>query len=729
MKKTWFDLRLYIDGLKQLKLMGILFTVVTSVVAVAIPVMKQLDYLSAGYNAYYVPTPKAVDGWGMNPLIILLFCVFAPLMTLYLFSFLNKRESSDFYHAIPATRQCLFFSFFAAVMSWVFGILVISNIAALVTYAALPHLYLINYSSILLISFTCLAGAWFVAACVAIATSVSGTVVVNLLVSLILIFFPRVLLLMVVSSIESSFPLVDGVDFVPFLSAQYNVPVGFVFAFFNGNTSTILTMWQSGVYTLTIGMLYTALAAWLFVRRRSETAGHSAPSKKLQGLFRFLVGFVISSVATLGVYTMLTDPHASWDLVDIGSAFLVYGAAILAYLIFEVFCARKLHGLIRKGASTLLWLVVANVVLLGGMYGLGSTLYLYTPDAADIESVRIVSGIGESYSYHSSSKEYFSSQVAKLKLDDPTIKEIVSKQLKHTVGLLEVSQRHYYQKGENARSLTVAIDSGLFTRYRRIYVYTEDVEQLSERLYEQPEYRKVYTSLPESVASMDMQSDKSMWMHFKNNEELNGLYDVLKEEFDALDFETKFRLTSNLYERDTPLTNLYMRLSRSSGWQYFNLPIYQTLMPKTSNRLIAQTNTCTNAADGLETLAQDAYDMTWIQVQYYQDGKVSPTHYLSLQKDAALQAQVADWLKTLHQADATTNIDTSKVFFYLRGSAERKQDDGHGQYIYTEENYCFAADPSGKMPAWLTEYLSAQSESSTTDSSVDYDTGKTTVSR
>ena len=157
MKKTWFCPHLYADGLKQLRLMGVLFTVATTLVAIISPIMTYLDFLSY-YNPENTYTPDEVTCYSMNPLLVLLFCAFAPLMTLYLFSFLNKRETSDFYHAIPATRQCLFFSFLAAIATWSFLILGISTVASVVAYAAFPQLYLINYSSVALMAFNCFAG-------------------------------------------------------------------------------------------------------------------------------------------------------------------------------------------------------------------------------------------------------------------------------------------------------------------------------------------------------------------------------------------------------------------------------------------------------------------------------------------------------------------------------------------------------------------------------------------
>ncbi len=711
MKKTWFDVRLYIDGLKQLKLMGLLFTILTTVVAVVTPLMEQLNYLQYRANYTDIPSPDTVTALEMNPLLVLLFCVFAPLMTLFLFSFLNKRESSDFYHAIPATRQCLFFSFFGAVMTWLVAILVISNAASLITFASLPHLFLINLKSLLLYSFNALAGAWLVAGAVAIATALSGTVVVNLLISLILIFFPRVVSLMIVSGIEDTFPLVQGLDFAPFLNVTYNVPFGFIYSIFvGGDWDLALYRWQSGMYTLVIGLLYTAAAAWLFVRRRSEAAGHSAPSKRLQGLFRFLVGFVITSIATYGLYSLTSDIHYSLDLVDAGSLALVYGGGIFAFLVFEVFCTRRFRGLVRKAATTILWLVVANVALMVTMYGFGRTLFLYRPAPEDIQSVRIVSGMDVNYyaTSYSGTRDYFSAKVSEIELKDETVNKIVSEQLEHTVGLLEISRRRYdeaFQK-DNASSLTVAIKSGGYTRYRRIYVYPDDIAELTKRLKLNDDYRTTYTTLPDSISGLDVGGDKALWVNFKDNDEVKKFYDVVKKEFTSLNFETKYQLTSSLSGEITPLSTLYIRLSEGGKWYEFELPVYQHLMPQTAEYIVNLANKTSNAADGLTVLADEAYDLDYFEVQFYKDGKISPMRSFKLPKDPALQAKVADWLKQLKTANAATDIDTDKPFAYICGQLERERTEGKEHWTYTEQNYAYVALP--ELPAWIYEFVASE---------------------
>ena len=710
MKKTWFDLRLYVDGLKQLKLMGILFTIVTTAVAVITPIMEQLDYLQYRNDMIGTNSASTVSAFEMNPLLILLFCLFTPLMTLFLFSFLNKREASDFYHAIPATRPCLFFSFFAAVMTWSAVILVISNVLSLITFASLPHLFLVDAKALLLYSFNAFAGAWLIAAAVGIATALSGTVVVNLLIALILIFFPRVILLMLVGAIEDSFPLVQGLNFVPFLSTSYNVPVGFIFNIFTGGDWDLsLTRWQSGAYTLVVALLYTAAAAWLFVRRRSEAAGHSAPSKKLQGLFRFLVGFVITSIATYGIHSLVSDIHYTWDLVDIGSLVLVYGGGIFVMLVFEVFCTRKFRGLIRKGAITVAWLVVANAALLGTMYGLSRTLFLYRPAAKEIQSVRITSSsITAQYDYaYSSNRNYFSAKVSEIELTDDTVKTIVSEQLEHTVGLLEISKRRYDQAtADGAEQIVVAIKSGGHTRYRRIYVYKDDMAELTKRLELNEDYRNVYTTLPETVSGLDVNGDKRVWVNFKDSEETNKFYQVLKDEFAALAFETKYRLTSSAVVSDEALATLYVRLSEGGKWYSFELPVYQQLMPKTAKYIVNLANKTTNAADGLKVLAEEAYNLDYFEVQFYKDGKISPMRYFKLPSNPSMQAKVADWLTQLQAANATANIDTSKPFAYVCGQLQREQQDENEHWTYTEQNYAYVAIP--ELPAWIYEFVAGE---------------------
>lgn len=710
MKRSLFNVRLYLDGIRQLRIIGILFTVLISLVTAVIPIMHYLDSLN-----WQDVSPSGIDFLEMNPLIILLFCAVAPLMTLYLFTFLNKRSSSDFYHAIPNNRECLFFSFFAAVMTWVLGILAFSAAVSLVCYGAFPQLYIINYTSVLLAGFNAFAGALFIAAAVAIAMSVTGTVFTNLLVALILISFPRLLLELVLSGIQSAFPLVNGLNFIPLLSSQYNVPVGFVFSIFiSGEFNGGMTQWQSGIYTLVAGLVYMVLAAVLFVKRRSEGAGQSAPSRRLQSVYRFLVGFVISCVATYGLFEQTMDDYSYLDESDLFSFALIYLIAVLAALTFEVLCTRKFRGLLRKGITTILLLVAANLVFFFGMLGAGRSLYAYTPDAEEIDSVSFTTGMEDSYlSYYDGRRlNYFTAQTGKIKLDDPEILKIVSRQLEYSVDLLEISRNRFNKESSEAQTVTVAIRDGLFTRHRHVLMYSQDINALSKRLQEVPDYRKVYETLPERISSVDFESmNKYMYVSAHKEEDVTAFYEVFKREFLALDFETRYTLLqSGDYDEESVLT-VNIRLVENGQWYYINVPLYLDTMPETIEWYVNYSNQDQNAKAGLDILSADFDEIEELSVTLYDkenDRIVENTWYFPKLTDEQV-GLFKTWITELAASDATTAVDTDKPFYYVAGYV-RRTDEYDSTYYYSEANYGFVQGSANEVPAWLETLLTASSQ-------------------
>ena len=65
--------------------------------------------------------------------------------------------------------------------------------------------------------------------------------------------------------------------------------VNVVFSMSENDGTSIETLfspsWQAYLYTFLLGLLYFAIAAFLFHRRRSEAAGQSAPSRLLQHIY------------------------------------------------------------------------------------------------------------------------------------------------------------------------------------------------------------------------------------------------------------------------------------------------------------------------------------------------------------------------------------------------------------------------------------------------------------
>ena len=108
MNKKIFDKRLCFEGIKSLKLVGMVFLVLGIIISFLIPFNTDKNLVDKIYTiSRYLPHIMAIH------------TVITPCLTLYMFSFLLKRNASDFYHSIPHKRTCLFLSFFVSVVAWI----------------------------------------------------------------------------------------------------------------------------------------------------------------------------------------------------------------------------------------------------------------------------------------------------------------------------------------------------------------------------------------------------------------------------------------------------------------------------------------------------------------------------------------------------------------------------------------------------------------------------------
>ena len=226
MKRTrfWdFDARIFGEGIRQLKIVGILFTVVMCLEALLIPIGTVIQ---AQQIRTVEMTRSLVTLLRMHPLIVLPMYTLAPVAVLMLFSFLNKRRASDFYHAIPVTRAAMFISLFAAVMFWVLLSILASSAVSVVTCLCLSQHIQLDLSGVGMLLLNTFLGAAFVAACTALAMSITGTLFNNIVVAGLIFFAPRLLLTVCRMLIHGYVNILSGgIDGI-LLDASYNIPLG-----------------------------------------------------------------------------------------------------------------------------------------------------------------------------------------------------------------------------------------------------------------------------------------------------------------------------------------------------------------------------------------------------------------------------------------------------------------------------------------------------------------------
>ncbi len=711
MKKSFFSARLYVDGLKQLRLIGILSMIAINLLGVLQPILRWLD----GGNFIIRP----VNFLEMNPLIVLVFCGVAPLMTLSLFSFLNKRDASDLYHAIPATRPCLFVSFFAAIATWLAIVTAASVLLTTAAHALFPMLYSINYANVLLTAFNALAGGLSIAAAVAIAMSVTGTVLTNVLVSLLIIFLPRLVLHLITEEVQNAFLLVRDLTISPLLDVKFNVPVGMVFqVFFGGNLDSLSTL-SCGLYTFVLALVYFALALFLFTRRTSESADKAAPNRYWQGLYRLLVGAVLSSIATIGFCSTFIAGYNSysWEFF-----FVMYLVSVLLMPVFDIITTRRIKGLLRRSLTSVLLLVVINVGLFGITYGTYHAVSSYLPQAEEITSVRLL-GAGEPVSIDDT-PDYFDSKLAKVELTDQKVRELVASRLQYSAELVKNSHSKFWDAQREMDYIPVAIKQNGITRKRRILITKDEERILSTALSEVEGLEKIYTTLPPASNLGFIYFSSEEGFHLTDAKQKNEFYQTLCNEVAQIGFEKWYALlqgnklmqVKEKYEA-VPVESICTFLAQAyegSRWYQLGIPLSPEVLPKTCAKYIelhtGMRQQGNNFNKPLTLLSgENLLDVSYLSSSYF--GFNSEYGNLSLylyDNDYKLyEDQIKEWAQNMPNETVT---DVTKPFIYLCISAVEEETDSEG-YTYKNHMVYDSYYPCEQLPTWFIQYLENLDES------------------
>ena len=549
MKKTWFDARLYREGLRQLRVIGILSFVVMALGAILVPVGEAISYSSqiavqtAQAGAEF--NPKILTLMRVHPLLMLGFPVLAPIMSLYLFHFLDGRNSSDFYHVIPQTRNCLFLSLTAALLTWLIAILWGSTAICLITCKLLGKYLVLTTASVPALVFTMTAASFLVAASVLLAVSITGTLFTNIVVSLLVIFLPRAVMLVMSICLSSAMPYVSDTHLFPLMDYSWNVITGIMFGLFTGVSEQVIYSYSAGAYTLILAVLYGILARFMFVRRKSEAAGQAAPSRKMQTVFRLAVSMTICLIPIGIIFSLITSEDVTgFSLFGVAILYLI---AVLAYFVYELIATRKLRNL-AAAVPGLGILAALNVVFIFGMFG----IYRYTegqqpaPDEISYVTLQARSDSAiVAYSYDSSEINYFDAYLEEIRLDSPEIRKLVSERLSETI-------RYYtdgYEGGisgffgsNNVEVQLVAIKNGSRTLYRNIFVTEADRKLIMEEYKEKEAVRQLFGSLPEN----DRKTTTILSLGRLTDAAAGRVYDVLREEVSQMEFDEWYTLVKGM---------------------------------------------------------------------------------------------------------------------------------------------------------------------------------------
>jgi len=572
-----------------LRIFGFIVLSIYLVILICAPIFEYADYLQYSPETQKALYPLVVSFEDLLGPLMALPVLVAPIMTLIVFSGFNKRKYSDFYHALPYTRLCLFLSYTGAVLTWIFGILLLCGGVSVLTRCMFTQMYVLSFAGWADILLSLAVMILMVVAAVLLGCSFTGTLLANITASGLILFLPRFVITMLTSTIATKLPFIAEEHFLSILSPQYNILIYYYgnMAIYANSTSLSGNL-QCDLYSLFVALVMGILAAVLFVRRKSEAAAQSAPRRSIQAGIRIALTLVLSLGATC---ILLTDGPQTIVAT-------LYIFAVLIYFIYELISTRKWKNLLRS-IPALSVVLLLNLVFAGLVLGTMHFSSAFRPNAGEITSVRFVQDSASMYTNPNALGEeeagnYADRAVRDITIEDPKIITAVADALQDNLDAFDKgeydrleSKLYNYTSTPTHLERTVAIQTGSLTRYRRIIFPYEVMESIVEQLSNLPDYRNAYLTLPDALSG----TERVHWESVDGKETWNWqeIFDCLGEEIREAGFASWYKFLN----MDIPKSNDWRGTSitytaRDPELSTVTIPLSASLTPKTLNLLLQE---------------------------------------------------------------------------------------------------------------------------------------------
>ena len=524
MKKLLISLRLIRQALRRLLVPGLILLGVALVIS-------QLS-LANDDRVPILPTGSfAIMTYGA---FILAICAFA---------FLRTRRGSDFYHSIPMSRTNLYLAGLAAVLIWLIGIVAI-DIAAhyLVLFfkGSMADYYYTGgeIATIVMFLLSCLR----IVAATLMVCAATGTLSANVLVTgVLLVFSPSMIISIYQGVLQSQvggilpaggmYPgALSGVSFL--LPLLY--PSLFLFA---QGASLYSVSGVNWVFAIGTPLLYLAVGWVLFVRRKSEVAGHGAAANWMHRICRFAV--TLPFIAYIPVVATSSE-----NAVGLG---VVLGcAAAVAYFGYELLTTRRLASVVR--AAPLFLVVIALAVVASMSMGVAENIVLaYRPTAEQVSSIKLHTDTTVAYDdiYSFSTNEYRQHLISRAPITDDRAQQIICQALERD--LEQRNARYEYGIEDHLEwektPCVVAIKSGWLTRNRVVRLTKEELRDVVLYSAETGEdFHEAMTSLPQAGDGVTIMVEKN---HTSYQDA--AVYETFCREFATLTIEQILAISCNAF--------------------------------------------------------------------------------------------------------------------------------------------------------------------------------------
>ena len=572
--KKIFSIKLFINNFLQLKVMGILGTVLItlfSVLSIVSQGIRMIEYtkegisvngsMSGGVSTTYL---GAGDLWPL----VLTFVFVTPVLMLMAFSYNNKRNSSDFYNSLPYTRLNMYLTKLSAVFTWQVIVYVCAVAGIVISIAVYKKYFVYSVSTItwlIIGTFICnlLCGA-----VIALACSLTGSLMSNICLTGIILFIPAILRVMITGGISALFDYVSNIQVVPVIGVERNmISALIVGGSMNGiQYNEILLNKGYMVYSLVLAIVYAAIGYLCFVRRKSEVAGKAALGNKIHVIIRTIIGFICMAV---GFLLLLIER-------DIISMIIFVSLAVAAMIIYELIAGDRSRLGFKTGISSVIALAAAGIFT--GLLWSGSVVMkAYKPETSKIKYA-VVESSTNYINYSGSFADYYNTKTAQYRIKDSDIIDVLVNGYNHCKDktYVELSQNR-----KNVYTINVYFKDGIIGTRRSIALVEDDYKNLMLKLGADEEYQKIYLELPEH---------NNVTLTFNNNVNLSdsdkqNIYNCLQSEIKRVGYNQYIKSFDQPGVYDT----VSIRFVENGNNYYIRIP-FSEYLPETTESFMKMVN-------------------------------------------------------------------------------------------------------------------------------------------
>ena len=543
-----FNFRLFIEALKRLRVIGLATAILSVTASALIPIvmwMESKDWI----GVYDMETELLCIPVGFVTFL-------APFFFFVLFSFLQKRKESDFFHSIPYTRTCVYVSFVTASLAFVWAIQLTCGLTAGILWKLNPHV-LVDLGGMATYVLICMLASAMLCSFMMLALTVSGTAGSCILLFGLFAGFVRVVAAIWGGCISNVDLLsMDDAWMETFISPLWFLPINIFYYFSDLESSTrIMYSLPNILYTVIVTLAVYALAGLIYKHRKSEMAGNPAPGTKTQALFRIMFTLLPSLLIPLFLFQGTDEP--SLHLV------LVVGI-LLVYFLYELITTKRPKNMLK--AIPGLGIVVAVCILFSLAY-VGYRDFVLneeiTPDEIKTVSVQ-ANGLGND-TYQSRIMDEFQTNA-------PEVVQIVADQLAASQEAeREVQYSEFYW---NRTTVTIRLKNGRALR-RDIILMDEDANSILGHLRELEAVQEVLYSLPRDHEIdagnfyIDIAGHYTDYCHF-DNKDMMEFMKVFRDEFSTLTTEQKERIMAPTFRfREWQEGGMTLSLRGEVNGQYY----------------------------------------------------------------------------------------------------------------------------------------------------------------